>query len=271
MRKKAENQQVLTEPQHALRMYLDALLCEVAFPELEDSANAEVAAPAVNEEQAVAERAAAPVAEAPLPVVIKTVPPEAVVEPLAEPEPAPASENPPDAVAETAAPGPETAEKPAAEVVIPEWGQTKFQCLSFQVAGITLATPLEKLNGIVEVTEPLTELPGYAPWMLGLLSNRGRNVQVVDIAQVVMPEGREVDPGTARERLKYVILVDDGRFGLAAEGLSDVLSLSSEQVRWRGVHGKRPWLSGTVIDRMCAILDVDRLCAQLEEGLEAAE
>jgi purine-binding chemotaxis protein CheW len=63
--------------------------------------------------------------------------------------------------------------------------------------------------------------------------------------------------------------VDDGRFGLASEGLSEVLSLSAEQVRWRSTHSKRPWLSGTVIDQMCAILDVDRLCAQLLEGLEA--
>lgn len=247
MRKKEENHHALAEPQHALRVYLDALLCEVAFPDTEESANtaqsAEAEAPAAATEQTI---------EPPLPVV-------------AEPNPVAATET------EAATPPQPTGapEIVVPEIVVPEWAQADFQCLSFQVAGITLATPLEKLNGIVEVTEPLTELPGYAPWMMGLLSNRGRNVQVVDIAQIVMPEGREVDPGTALERLKYVILVDDGRFGLASEGLSEVLSLSAEQVRWRSTHSKRPWLSGTVIDQMCAILDVDRLCAQLLEGLEA--
>jgi purine-binding chemotaxis protein CheW len=127
------------------------------------------------------------------------------------------------------------------------------------------------MSGIVELTDTLTELPGYAPWVLGLLPNRGQNVQVVDIAQIIMPAERQALIAPAAERIKYVILIDGGRFGLAADSLSQVLSLEPAEVRWRSRHSKRPWLAGTVVEHMCALLEIDRLCEQLAAGLEGLE
>ncbi len=223
MEKKSQETHTLVEPQQALRVYLDALLCEVAFFDDGESANAASAPP----------------------------PAEVIV----------AEE---DLVSNEKTAG---AEKKIA-VTQPDWTRSAFQCLSFQVAGITLAAPLEKLSGILEVDEEPTELPGYAPWVVGLLPNRGQNVQVIDIAHIIMPEGHRAPVKTARERLHYIILVDGGRFGLVADSLSEVLNLEPGEVRWRGEHSKRPWLAGTAVEHMCAVLDVDNLCEQLLRDLK---
>jgi len=37
-------------------------------------------------------------------------------------------------------------------------------------------------------------------------------------------------------------------------------------VKWRGATGKRLWLAGTVIERMCALLDIDQLTGELAGG-----
>lgn len=231
MRKKAHESHTLDEPQHALRVYLDALLGEVDL----------IAEPEV---------------------VTKVVDDPALEKALER-----ATESPLEPVATVVE---EVADEPQkrSRITTPDWAQGSFQCLSFQVAGVTLAAPLEKLNGIVELTEELTELPGYAPWVIGLLPNRGQNVQVVDVAQIIMPDEGVSVARPAAERMKFVILLDNGKFGLAADSISQVLSLEADEVRWRGEQSKRPWLAGTVIEQMCALLEIDLLCAQLRAGLK---
>ncbi|MCF6363714.1 MAG: chemotaxis protein CheW [Gammaproteobacteria bacterium] len=150
----------------------------------------------------------------------------------------------------------------------PSWASDSFQCLTFTVAGLTLAAPLERLHGIVEWPGELTGLPGYADWFMGLLPNRGQNVRIIDTAQIIMPDGRIADARPVLERVKYVVLIDAGRWGLAVDAIAQVLTLSPDGVRWRGERGKRPWLAGTAVEQMCAVLDIDNLSAQLAEGLK---
>jgi purine-binding chemotaxis protein CheW len=45
-----------------------------------------------------------------------------------------------------------------------------------------------------------------------------------------------------------------------------VISLRPEDVKWRGSQGRRPWLAGTVIQQMCALLEVDAFLEQLGEA-----
>lgn len=241
MPKKRTEIQTLLDPQHALRVYLDALLCEIDVDDDVVSANAAVDSDAqirLDDESAETET----------------------------------RRRAKDAGRATA--GTVDAETQAPESLasgIPEWAGREFQSLSFQVAGLTLAAPLEKLNGIVELHEDLAELPGYSPWVLGVLNNRGQNIQVIDIAQVVMPERRIAqNQENLGKKAKYVVLINGGNFGLAADSLSQVLRLSPDDVRWRGANGKRPWLAGTVIEQMCAILDIDRLIKALKDDIETS-
>ncbi len=191
MHKKSHEPQTLVEPQQALSVYLDALLDETTFTVVEDKQELYVT------ENIALEKAL---------------------------ERATTLESEPEFVDAEPVPFADVPQKQTC-IATPDWAQNRFQCLSFQVAGVTLAAPLEKLNGIVELTEEITELPGYAPWVIGLLPNRGKNVQVVDVAKIIMPNESDLVVQPAVERMKFIILLDGGKFGLAADSISQVLSL----------------------------------------------
>lgn len=155
-------------------------------------------------------------------------------------------------VAEVVAPAPLPARSPAAAPA--EQGQGSFQALLFKVAGLTLSIPLDKLNGILE-WRGVTELPGHAPWFLGLLPERGKQIKVIDTATIVVPAKYRIDHGV--EKLHKIILIGDGEWGLACDAVEEVITLNPGDVRWRGAEGKRTWLAGTVVQQMCALIEVD--------------
>jgi purine-binding chemotaxis protein CheW len=145
----------------------------------------------------------------------------------------------------------------------PAWAQQRFECLLFSVGGLGLAAPLAELGSIYKLEpEALTGIFGQAPWFMGLLPVKGGfNVRVIDAAQVVMPERYSVD---MRERYRFVISLHGSDWGLAVDAVADSVILQPDDVRWRSQRGKRPWLAGTVVDRMCALLDVAQLVWMFE-------
>ncbi len=158
----------------------------------------------------------------------------------------------------------------------PAWGEETFQALLFKVSGLTLAVPLVELSGVQEWhPERVTPLPGHVPWYLGLIQYRERNVPVVDTAQLVMPEDRQGKLPPWQERLRHVVFIGDGSWGLACDELAEVVTLQPDAVRWRTSRTKRRWLAGTVIDHMCALLDppvfADVLATGLEDAADAGE
>ncbi len=154
----------------------------------------------------------------------------------------------------------------AADTVTPGFKEETFECLMFNVAGaLMLSVPLTHLNGILPWEGKVVPVPGYAEWFLGLLQNRGRQVKVIDIARFVIPRNHRARALLLQERkFKHIVLVDGGRVGLACDGLGDVLTLNKEQVRWREDRTQRPWLAGTVIDRMSALVDIEQFVTMLK-------
>lgn len=153
----------------------------------------------------------------------------------------------------------------------PEWGRETFQALLFKVGGLMLAVPLIELAGVQEWhTDKVTPLPGHMPWYLGLMLYRERNVPVVDTAQLVMPEDRQAKLTPWQERLRHVVFIGEGSWGLACDELAQVVTLRSDEVRWRTSRTKRRWLAGTVIAHMCALLDPPVFADVLATGLEDA-
>lgn len=138
----------------------------------------------------------------------------------------------------------------------PVWAQERFECLLFSVAGLTLAVPLISLGAIYQLEGELTPLVGRANWFMGLYRHGERNVHVVDTAQWVMPDRWTPD---VRNNYRFVIRLADDDWGVATDSVQQAINLSPEQVKWRSERSKRPWLAGTVIDHMCALLDADRL------------
>ena len=196
----------------------------------------------------------------------EVVAPEKTAEkPAARPEPPkPLREKPAEAVRpvgrlapETAVPEPKVVATPepgpAAPPSRPEWSGQPFECLIFTVAGLQLAVPLILLGAIHRIEEEIRPIPGSPRWYMGIRPDRDQNLRVVDTAEWIMA-GR-VPPG-ARDNYRFVIRLDNSDWGLACDGVAQSFTLRPDEVRWRTARSKRPWLAGTVIDQMCALIDV---------------
>lgn len=153
---------------------------------------------------------------------------------------------------------------------LPSWAAAQFQALLFRVAGLTLAVPLAELSGIQEWDdEAVTPMLGRIPWYLGLMEYRGRQMPVVDTAQLVLPPDRLASlMEQPEERLSRVVFIGDGRWGLACDEVAEVITLRQDQVKWRSSRTKRRWLAGTVIEHMCAIIDPPAFAEMLATGIE---
>jgi purine-binding chemotaxis protein CheW len=146
----------------------------------------------------------------------------------------------------------------------PAWADEPFECLLFDVAGLTLAVPLVCLGSIYPLAgQELTPLFGQPDWFLGILPCQAGNLKVLDTARWVMPDRYRDD---FREGLQYVISVQGYEWGLAVHQVSRSIRLDPSEIKWRTQRSQRPWLAGTVIEHMCALLDVSALAELIASG-----
>lgn len=266
-----------TRPQLALQSYLDALLQEASV-ELAESISREEFEAAVLEEQVRDARLTRVLAETPLaapeltvapviaPVEVEFAPepqwePELLVPTVPVAEPVQARVEP---LVELSAPGFQSQDIPALAGGRPAWGEEPFECLLFDVAGLTLAVPLVSLGSIYPLAgQELTPLFGQPEWFLGILPCQAGNLKVLDTARWVMPERYRDD---FREGLQYVISVQGYEWGLAVHQVSRSIRLDPSEIKWRSQRSQRPWLAGTVIEHMCALLDVSALAELIASG-----
>ena len=292
-------QPLATKPQLALQSYLDGLLQEateeivvetvvapapvVVAPVVVKPVDVPLEVPvtsevldefqaAVLEEQArdarretIAARSAPVIFAEPAPVRVPVAPPVLKVAPVVEPvvekiaEPVIAKVEP---LVEVHLPAPP--QPPKTVDGRPEWAAEPFECLLFDVAGLTLAVPLVCLGSIYALAgQELTPLFGQPDWFLGILPSHAGNLKVLDTARWVMPERYRDD---FREGLQYVISVQGYEWGLAVHQVSRSLRLDPSEIKWRSQRGQRPWLAGTVIEHMCALLDVAELAELIASG-----
>lgn len=135
-----------------------------------------------------------------------------------------------------------------------------FECLLFDVAGLTLAVPLAALGSIYPFEpDELTPIFGQPDWFIGILPTPQANLKVLETARWVMPERYTAQ---MRDDLKYVISINGYDWGLAVHQVRNSIRLEPSDIKWRTQRTKRAWLAGTVIEHMCALLDVEVL-AQL--------
>ncbi|MCK3827989.1 MULTISPECIES: CheW domain-containing protein [Pseudomonas] len=244
-----------TRPQLALESYLDALLQDAtdeALPEpililepaVEPDTTLDDFQQAVMEEQARdAQAVEAPVVVPITPAVVAPM----VVEPVVDVH-LPPSITPPPVTGDGR----------------PAWAAEPFECLLFDVAGLTLAVPLVCLGSIYSLEgQELTPLFGQPEWFLGILPSQAGNLKVLDTARWVMPDRYRDD---FRQGLQYVISVQGYEWGLAVHQVSRSLRLDPNEIKWRSHRGQRPWLAGTVIEHMCALLDVAELAELIASG-----
>lgn len=174
---------------------------------------------------------------------------------VSNPSPKPKPKVPP-------APEPVLAPEPTPDLAEsrPEWSERPFECLIFTVAGLQLAVPLILLGAIHRVDEEIRPIPGSPRWYMGIYPGAQQNLRIVDTAEWIMA-GRV--PANARDNYRFVIRLDNSEWGLACDDVAQSFTLSPDDVRWRTSRSKRPWLAGTVVEQMCALVDVRSMAALL--------
>ncbi|MCT7357436.1 chemotaxis protein CheW [Thalassolituus pacificus] len=142
-----------------------------------------------------------------------------------------------------------------------------IDCLIFKVAGLKLAIPLPLLGGVHNVTDKVTPLFGQASWSLGVWQGDKSKLTIIDSAQLIMPE-RKISLND--DGYSFFIQLDRSPWALACQEICDTVTLVHDSIKWRGEGSKRPWLAGTVISEMCALLDVPGVLKLLEENRRVA-
>lgn len=138
----------------------------------------------------------------------------------------------------------------------PSWAQSEFDVLLFSVSQLTLAVPLISLGKIQKINDELTPLFGQAKWFMGVLPTEQGRIRCVDTALFVMPEKYRPE---FRDNYRFIITIDGFPWGLAVDEVKQPIQLQPEAVNWRGKRSQRPWLAGTIRERMCALVDIPKL------------
>jgi len=256
-----------TQPKMVLQSYLDDLLQE-ALLDLESEVPPLAPAPVVSPAApVVVAPVVMPVLEIEVPVTLPAPAPAIVALEKSLSVPVIASPCVPDATVPMVDPVPQaTREMPASpvEALIPDWAGASFECLLFNVAGLTLAVPLVSLGSIYPLdAEELTPLFGQPDWFLGILPGPAGNLKVLDTARWLIPDRYRDD---FREGLKYAISIQGYDWGLAVHQVNRSIRLHPDEVKWRTQRSQRPWLAGTVIEHMCALLDITALAELIASG-----
>ncbi|NJA08413.1 chemotaxis protein CheW [Methylococcaceae bacterium WWC4] len=143
--------------------------------------------------------------------------------------------------------------------VMPDWALTEFQALFFKVDQLILAAPLVDLARTIRLERKPGKIPGQPSWFLGLLDDQDSRIGVLDTGQLVFGKTRGQQRNLEERPFKCVLVTQDKKWGLACDEILSIGKLKPEKVRWRTVRRKRPWLIGTVIEELTAIVDVKQL------------
>ncbi|WNO61774.1 chemotaxis protein CheW [Rheinheimera sp. MMS21-TC3] len=147
-----------------------------------------------------------------------------------------------------------------------EYRTGRFQALFFELAGLKVAVPLKELGGIHKLGR-VNSLFAKPQWFKGVMLYREQKINIVDTACWVMPE--KYDQQMQQQlNYQYVIMLGQSNWGICCESLVNTFVLEQEDVKWRQVEGKRPWMAGVIKEHMCVLLDVDVMIDLLNRGLD---
>ena len=138
----------------------------------------------------------------------------------------------------------------------PLWSTTPFQCMFFRVGKMLLAAPLITLREVVKHDPAITKnLPGQPPWSRGIMDHRGEIINLVDPGNLLM--GSRYNAGGRGHR--YILLTDRPGIGFLCHDFVDMCKLDPATICWYQNRQKRPWLAGIHRERLCTVIDVEKL------------
>jgi purine-binding chemotaxis protein CheW len=150
-------------------------------------------------------------------------------------------------------------------VHLPAWMRTEFTALFFKAHGLVLATPLLAVKRIHELNDAPCALPGRPSWLLGLVGKQGETVGILHTAELLMGRERLGTRDFSAQPYRKLLFSRQGRYAFACDEVLDMGKLHPTEVAWRNPAslGRRPWLVGMVPQRLCALVELERLAPLL--------
>ena len=143
--------------------------------------------------------------------------------------------------------------------IMPDWSQHEFQALFFKVDKLILAIPLTDLLRTIKIDDSPTSIPGQPSWFMGLLDTHDQRIGVLDTGQLIFGKNKGQQRDLEIQPFESILITHDGKWGLACDEILSIGKLEPEKVRWRTMRKKRPWLVGTVIEELTAVIDINQL------------
>ncbi len=138
-----------------------------------------------------------------------------------------------------------------------------MRVLLFNLCGLKMAILMDDLDDVVEWPEQLVSAPESMPLYIGLLQENGQCIPVIDLARLILPARlRDQKSSLACQR---ILLIGNRCWGLACNGVSEVVSVESSAVNWRTERTSRKWLAGTIGSYGSALLDAGALEGLLKQ------
>lgn len=147
-------------------------------------------------------------------------------------------------------PAVESTPKPAVHVA-----EGVLNCILFQLQGLTLAIPVDDVEGAISMEQLTLHLDLEHEWVLGFFDAMGKETSVVDTGSWLLP-GRF---DAAQANYEDVLILKGRRWSLACDALVKSVRMPHSDIVWAGENKSRPWLLGTNMTERCAILDADKL------------
>ncbi|GEM_PF-3427042 len=146
-----------------------------------------------------------------------------------------------------------------------EWTKKEFKAVILEIDGMSVAIPMKYIRGIKEFPEELVRFEGMEPWMKGIFIEEEQEIQVVDARKyMLISNQREIDNEENQHKPELIILIGDGRWGLACQKVTRPIRIEPDQVRWKGSDRVRPWLLGVLRDQPCIVLEGEAFIQTLE-------
>ena len=146
--------------------------------------------------------------------------------------------------------------------IMPKWARDGFQVLLFRVDQLVLATPLIDLQRTLKIDDSMTKIPGQPSWFLGMIEDQGHKIAVLDTGQLVFGKTQGSKRKKEEQHFRSLLILHGNKWGLACDEVLSISQMLPEKIRWRTHRKKRPWLIGTAIDELTAIIDVNQLLPQ---------
>jgi len=151
------------------------------------------------------------------------------------------------------------------EQPLPGWAKGSISCLICEVEGIEIAVPMVILRGIAVWDMKTLPMPVQPEWHLGVVDYRGNKITVLDTARLIMPDKvRQTADERRRDHAGHFIVIND-TMALSCDAIKQTIKLEQDEIRWRPKRPTRPWAVGTLIDRLCILLDTQALLEEIQD------